>query len=117
MKYDLKDNGRFAYCDFLQSCVLLLRAKETSLMQRMKIQNADKMVGGRPRSACGSGGNRSHVPQLITSKGGAAMQRLQEGPLVRTHLPVSPASLPPGAPTQTPPCTCICRSHSDDVWA
>ncbi|XP_054575594.1 EF-hand calcium-binding domain-containing protein 6 isoform X2 [Eptesicus fuscus] len=43
VKYDLKDNGRFAYCDFLQSCVLLLRAKETSLMQRMKIQNADKM--------------------------------------------------------------------------
>nr|KAF6368252.1 EF-hand calcium binding domain 6 [Myotis myotis] len=43
VKYDLKDNGRFAYCDFLQSCVLRLRAKETSLMQRMKIQNADKM--------------------------------------------------------------------------
>lgn len=43
-KYDLKDNGRFAYCDFIQSCVLLLKAKETSLMQRMKIQNANKMV-------------------------------------------------------------------------
>lgn len=43
-KYDLKSAGRFAYCDFIQSCVLLLRAKETSLMQRMKIQNAHKMV-------------------------------------------------------------------------
>ncbi|XP_066111995.1 EF-hand calcium-binding domain-containing protein 6 isoform X4 [Saccopteryx bilineata] len=43
VKYDLKDNGRFAYCDFIQSCVLLLKAKETSLMQRMKIQNAYKM--------------------------------------------------------------------------
>nr|XP_010958483.1 EF-hand calcium-binding domain-containing protein 6 [Camelus bactrianus] len=43
LKYDLKNNGRFAYCDFIQSCVLLLRAKETSLMQRMKIQNAHKM--------------------------------------------------------------------------
>ncbi|XP_070267366.1 EF-hand calcium-binding domain-containing protein 6 isoform X2 [Myotis yumanensis] len=43
VKYDLKDNGRFAYCNFLQSCVLRLRARETSLMQRMKIQNADKM--------------------------------------------------------------------------
>ncbi|KAM8777483.1 EF-hand calcium-binding domain-containing protein 6 [Rhynchonycteris naso] len=43
IKYDLKDNGRFAYCDFIQSCVLLLKAKETSLMQRMKIQNAYKM--------------------------------------------------------------------------
>ncbi|XP_055963055.1 EF-hand calcium-binding domain-containing protein 6 [Sorex fumeus] len=42
-KYDFKDNGRFAYCDFIQSCVLLLRARETSLMQRMKIQNAHKM--------------------------------------------------------------------------
>lgn len=44
VKYDLRDNGKFAYCDFLQSCVLLLKAKETSLMQRMKIQNAHKMV-------------------------------------------------------------------------
>nr|XP_045007771.1 EF-hand calcium-binding domain-containing protein 6 isoform X10 [Jaculus jaculus] len=43
VKYDLKNNGRFAYCDFIQSCVLLLKAKETSLMQRMKIQNANKM--------------------------------------------------------------------------
>ncbi|KAI5137826.1 Ef-Hand Calcium-Binding Domain-Containing Protein 6 [Manis pentadactyla] len=43
VKYDLKNNGKFAYCDFIQSCVLLLKAKETSLMQRMKIQNAQKM--------------------------------------------------------------------------
>ncbi|ERE86505.1 EF-hand calcium-binding domain-containing protein 6 [Cricetulus griseus] len=43
VKYDLKDNGKFAYCDFIQSCVLLLKAKETSLMRRMRIQNADKM--------------------------------------------------------------------------
>lgn len=45
VKYDLKGNGKFAYCDFIQSCVLLLKAKETSLMRRMRIQNADKMVG------------------------------------------------------------------------
>lgn len=44
VKYDLKNNGRFAYCDFIQSCVLLLKAKKTSLMQRMQIQNAHKMV-------------------------------------------------------------------------
>ncbi|XP_007974216.3 EF-hand calcium-binding domain-containing protein 6 isoform X2 [Chlorocebus sabaeus] len=43
IKYDLKNNGKFAYCDFIQSCVLLLKAKESSLMQRMKIQNAHKM--------------------------------------------------------------------------
>nr|XP_055108687.1 EF-hand calcium-binding domain-containing protein 6 isoform X4 [Symphalangus syndactylus] len=43
IKYDLKNNGKFAYCDFIQSCVLLLKAKESSLMRRMKIQNAHKM--------------------------------------------------------------------------
>lgn len=43
VKYDLKGTGRFAYCDFIQSCVLLLKAKDTSLLQRMKIQNANKM--------------------------------------------------------------------------
>ncbi|XP_047405214.1 EF-hand calcium-binding domain-containing protein 6 isoform X2 [Sciurus carolinensis] len=43
VKYDLKNNGTFAYCDFIQSCVLLLKAKETSLMRRMRIQNAQKM--------------------------------------------------------------------------
>lgn len=42
-KYDLRNNGRFAYCDFLQSCVLLLQARETSLLHRLKIQNAHKM--------------------------------------------------------------------------
>ncbi|XP_069902571.1 EF-hand calcium-binding domain-containing protein 6 [Globicephala melas] len=43
VKYDLKNNGRFAYCNFIQSYVLLLKAKETSLMQRMKLQKATKM--------------------------------------------------------------------------
>ncbi|XP_058597074.1 EF-hand calcium-binding domain-containing protein 6 isoform X4 [Neofelis nebulosa] len=43
VKYDVKSSGKFAYCDFIQSCVLLLKAKETSLMQRMKIRNANKM--------------------------------------------------------------------------
>ncbi|XP_045691090.1 EF-hand calcium-binding domain-containing protein 6 [Phyllostomus hastatus] len=42
-KYDLKGDGSFAYCDFLQSCILLLKTKETSLTRRMKIQNAHKM--------------------------------------------------------------------------
>ncbi|XP_071075204.1 EF-hand calcium-binding domain-containing protein 6 isoform X2 [Dasypus novemcinctus] len=43
VKYDLKNNGKFAYCDFIQSCVLLLKAKDTSLMQRLRIQNIHKM--------------------------------------------------------------------------
>ncbi|KAM6216502.1 EF-hand calcium-binding domain-containing protein 6 [Rhynchocyon petersi] len=42
-KYDQRNRGKFAYCDFIQSCVLMLRAKETSLMQRLKIQNFHKM--------------------------------------------------------------------------
>ncbi|XP_023391663.1 EF-hand calcium-binding domain-containing protein 6 [Pteropus vampyrus] len=51
VKYDLRDNGKFAYCDFIQSCVLLLKAKETSLMQRMKIQNAHKMKEAGPETS------------------------------------------------------------------
>uniref|UniRef100_A0A8C0WFJ9 EF-hand calcium-binding domain-containing protein 6 n=1 Tax=Castor canadensis TaxID=51338 RepID=A0A8C0WFJ9_CASCN len=67
MKYDLKNNGKFAYCDFIQSCVLLLKAKETSLMQRMKIQNAHKMVCDKVSEMCRS----SHVGiPLLHSKGG-----------------------------------------------
>uniref|UniRef100_H0WJE7 EF-hand calcium-binding domain-containing protein 6 n=1 Tax=Otolemur garnettii TaxID=30611 RepID=H0WJE7_OTOGA len=43
VKYDLRNNGKFAYPDFIQSCVLMLKTKETSLLQRLKIQNANKM--------------------------------------------------------------------------
>ncbi|XP_006150729.1 EF-hand calcium-binding domain-containing protein 6 isoform X1 [Tupaia chinensis] len=42
-KYDLRNKGTFAYCDFIQGCVLLLKAGETSLLQRLKIQNAHRM--------------------------------------------------------------------------
>ncbi|VTJ81748.1 Hypothetical predicted protein [Marmota monax] len=55
LKYDLKNNGRFAYCDFIQSCVLLLKAKETALMHRMRIQNTQKMVGVGSRGGAGWG--------------------------------------------------------------
>nr|XP_042704136.1 EF-hand calcium-binding domain-containing protein 6 isoform X2 [Chrysemys picta bellii] len=37
-KYDIKNNDKFAYCDFLQSCVLLMKPQESSLLQRMIIQ-------------------------------------------------------------------------------
>uniref|UniRef100_A0A8C8SZL0 EF-hand domain-containing protein n=1 Tax=Pelusios castaneus TaxID=367368 RepID=A0A8C8SZL0_9SAUR len=39
-KYDIKNNGKFAYCDFLQSCVLLMKPQESSLLQRMFIQKS-----------------------------------------------------------------------------
>lgn len=61
VKYDLKNNGKFAYCDFIQSCVLLLKAKETSLMRRMRIQNADKMVGGPAQSLRGPEPSNPHL--------------------------------------------------------
>ncbi|XP_015263858.1 PREDICTED: EF-hand calcium-binding domain-containing protein 6 [Gekko japonicus] len=38
-KYDFKSVGKFAYCDFLQSCVLLLKQQDTSPLQRIVIQN------------------------------------------------------------------------------
>ncbi|KAH0616401.1 hypothetical protein JD844_027463 [Phrynosoma platyrhinos] len=37
-KYDFKSVGKFAYCDFLQSCVLLFKQQEVSPLQRIVIQ-------------------------------------------------------------------------------
>ncbi|KAG6923920.1 EF-hand calcium binding domain 6, partial [Chelydra serpentina] len=51
-KYDIKNNDKFAYCDFLQSCVLLMKPQESSLLQRMSIQ--------KPRIS------RSPGPQSLT---------------------------------------------------
>uniref|UniRef100_A0A8D0BVT5 EF-hand domain-containing protein n=1 Tax=Salvator merianae TaxID=96440 RepID=A0A8D0BVT5_SALMN len=38
-KYDFKSIGKFAYCDFLQSCVLLFKHQEPTPLQRIVIQN------------------------------------------------------------------------------
>ncbi|KFP62943.1 hypothetical protein N322_12815, partial [Cariama cristata] len=43
-KYDFKKNGRFAYYDFLQSCIFLLKPPESSLLQRVIIQKPQKPV-------------------------------------------------------------------------
>ncbi|KFQ15281.1 hypothetical protein N330_12400, partial [Leptosomus discolor] len=43
-KYAFKKNGRFAYYDFLQSCILLLTPQESSLLQRVIIQKPQKPV-------------------------------------------------------------------------
>ncbi|EMP33996.1 EF-hand calcium-binding domain-containing protein 6, partial [Chelonia mydas] len=51
-KYDIKNNDKFAYCDFLHSCVLLMKPQESSLLQRMIIQ--------KPRIS------RSPGPQSLT---------------------------------------------------
>ncbi|NXA26817.1 EFCB6 protein, partial [Ibidorhyncha struthersii] len=49
-KYDLKKNGRFAYCDFLQSCILLLKPQESSLLQRVIIQKPQKPLSPGPQT-------------------------------------------------------------------
>ncbi|NWX17221.1 EFCB6 protein, partial [Aegotheles bennettii] len=49
-KYDLKKNGRFAYYDFLQSCVLLLKARESSLLQRVLIQKPKELMSPGPQT-------------------------------------------------------------------
>ncbi|KAM6144554.1 LOW QUALITY PROTEIN: EF-hand calcium-binding domain-containing protein 6 [Phoenicopterus ruber ruber] len=49
-KYDLKKNGRFAYYDFLQSCVLLLKPRESSLLHRVIIQKPQKPLSPGPQT-------------------------------------------------------------------
>uniref|UniRef100_A0A8C6Z9P3 EFCB6 protein n=1 Tax=Nothoprocta perdicaria TaxID=30464 RepID=A0A8C6Z9P3_NOTPE len=47
-KYDLRNNGKFAYCNLLQSCILFLKPKETTLLQRMIIQKPQIPVYTNP---------------------------------------------------------------------
>ncbi|NXX81802.1 EFCB6 protein, partial [Urocolius indicus] len=49
-KYDVKKNGRFAYYDFLQSCVLFLKPRESSLLQRVIIQKPQKLLSPGPQT-------------------------------------------------------------------
>ncbi|PKU40147.1 ef-hand calcium-binding domain-containing protein 6 [Limosa lapponica baueri] len=49
-KYDLKKNGRFAYYDFLQSCILLLKPQERSLLQRVIIRKPPKPLSPGPQT-------------------------------------------------------------------
>ncbi|CAM9951922.1 unnamed protein product [Bubo scandiacus] len=49
-KYDLKKNGKFAYYDFLQSSILLLKPQESSLLQRVIIQKPQKPLSPGPQT-------------------------------------------------------------------
>ncbi|KAF1603724.1 hypothetical protein FQV09_0015679, partial [Eudyptes chrysolophus] len=49
-KYDLKKNGRFAYYDFLQSSILLLKPQKSSLLQRVIIQKPQKPMSPGPQT-------------------------------------------------------------------
>lgn len=118
VKYDLKNSGRFAYCDFVQSCVLLLKAQETSVMRRMKIQNAHKMVRKPPLETRGPGSEGSLPFFLIHHKFRSSCfiqvvdtadtgSRRAAG-RCRPTCQMSLASLPPprGPPLRFPPHTC-----------
>lgn len=94
-------------------------------MKRMKIQNADKMVRGRPGARAGLGvkgpmspsASRVCIPSLPV-KVGAAMQGLREGPA--SEDPPIGCRQPhchPVPSRRLPLCTCLCRSHLCDVWA
>lgn len=43
-KYDIKKNGKFAYYDFFQSCILLLKPQKSTLLQRVIIPKPQKPV-------------------------------------------------------------------------
>ncbi|KAM6211114.1 LOW QUALITY PROTEIN: EF-hand calcium-binding domain-containing protein 6 [Sarcoramphus papa] len=47
---DFKKNGRFAYYDFLQSCILLLKPQESSLLRRVIIQKPQKLLSPGPQT-------------------------------------------------------------------
>ncbi|XP_075598913.1 EF-hand calcium-binding domain-containing protein 6 [Balearica regulorum gibbericeps] len=49
-KYDLKKNRRFAYYDFLQNCILLLKPQESSLLQRVIIQKPQNLMSPGPQT-------------------------------------------------------------------
>ncbi|NXV77945.1 EFCB6 protein, partial [Atlantisia rogersi] len=49
-KYDLKKNRRFAYYDFLQNCVLLLKPREHPLLQRVIIPKPQKPMSPGPQT-------------------------------------------------------------------
>ncbi|NWS52558.1 EFCB6 protein, partial [Chunga burmeisteri] len=49
-KYDFKKNGRFAYYDFLQSCIFLLKPPESSPLQRVIIQKPQKPLSPGPQT-------------------------------------------------------------------
>ncbi|XP_078529993.1 EF-hand calcium-binding domain-containing protein 6 isoform X2 [Lissotriton helveticus] len=40
VKYDIKNNGKFSYPEFLRNCVLVPKQKENTLLQRTKLQKA-----------------------------------------------------------------------------
>ncbi|KYO32353.1 EF-hand calcium-binding domain-containing protein 6 [Alligator mississippiensis] len=49
-KYDIKNNGKFAYYEFLQCCVLSLKPQGSSVLQRMVVQKLREPRNPGPQS-------------------------------------------------------------------
>ncbi|OXB61757.1 hypothetical protein ASZ78_002322 [Callipepla squamata] len=49
-KYDIKENGKFAYYDFFQSCILLLKPQKSSVLQRVIIPKPQKPMSPGPQT-------------------------------------------------------------------
>ncbi|XP_010214118.1 PREDICTED: EF-hand calcium-binding domain-containing protein 6, partial [Tinamus guttatus] len=64
-KYDFKNNGKFAYCNFLQSCILFLKPKETSLLQRMIIQKPQIPLSPGPQTTAFFSAMLRIQPQIL----------------------------------------------------
>ncbi|NXA39963.1 EFCB6 protein, partial [Eudromia elegans] len=64
-KYDFKNNGKFAYCNFLQSCILFLKPKETTLLQRMIIQKPQIPLSPGPQTTAFFSAMLRIQPQIL----------------------------------------------------
>ncbi|NXJ06724.1 EFCB6 protein, partial [Odontophorus gujanensis] len=49
-KYDIKENGKIAYYDFFQSCILLLKPQKNSVLQRVVIPKPQKPMSPGPQT-------------------------------------------------------------------
>lgn len=75
-KYDIKNNGKFAYYEFLQCCVLSLKPQGSSVLQRMVVQKLREPVCIRcfffvtflqEAVVMGYSAGYSHIPDLRPS--------------------------------------------------
>ncbi|XP_026696849.1 EF-hand calcium-binding domain-containing protein 6 [Athene cunicularia] len=64
-KYDLKKNGKFAYYDFLQSSILLLKPQESSLLQRVIIRKPQKPLSPGPQTTSFCSAMLRIQPQIL----------------------------------------------------
>ncbi|NXL34749.1 EFCB6 protein, partial [Glaucidium brasilianum] len=64
-KYDLKKNGKFAYYDFLQSSIFLLKPQESSLQQRVIIQKPQNPLRPGPQTTAFFSARLRIQPQIL----------------------------------------------------